>query len=266
MISGAMLVLPVFAASAAIDPTTDLASTSYVQGAIASLATVASTGDYSDLTTKPGIITQAGGGIAVPGSASDTALPTEKAVSTLVDGKLNGIPALIAQGIEDDILQGLDPVEGDPSIILTAIQDAVGDELDAKEDKKNKVTSMSGSSTDDQYPSAKATYDALAGKQSIIGAGSGVVTQTGTAGTVGYTAVTDTPADESTALITAGGVYTAISGLATTASLADVAFSGDYDDLENKPDALPSGSDDGNFALVKIDGTVQWNTIETTWP
>ena len=45
----------------------------------------------------------------------------------------------------------------------TAVQDVSG-----KEDKSNKVTSISGSSTDTQYPSAKLVYDQLATKQPTI--------------------------------------------------------------------------------------------------
>ena len=61
----------------------------------------------------------------------------------------------------------------------------------------NKVTSMSAASTDEQYPSAKAVYDALAGKQSTL--------TFDTAPTAG-----------SSNPVTSGGVYTVIFGNAET--------------------------------------------------
>lgn len=50
----------------------------------------------------------------------------------------------------------------------TDLAGAVQDKLNEAERVNNKVTSMSASSTDTQYPSAKAVYDALAGKQDTL--------------------------------------------------------------------------------------------------
>ena len=46
---------------------------------------------------------------------------------------------------------------------LTQHQDITG-----KEDKTNKVTSLSGSSTDTQYPSAKCVYDIIGNIESLL--------------------------------------------------------------------------------------------------
>jgi len=45
----------------------------------------------------------------------------------------------------------------------SAVQDVSG-----KEDKSNKVTSISSSSTDTQYPSAKCVYDLIGDLESIL--------------------------------------------------------------------------------------------------
>lgn len=47
-------------------------------------------------------------------------------------------------------------------------------DIAGKENTSNKVTSLSSSSTDTQYPSAKCVYDALAGKQATLTAGTGI--------------------------------------------------------------------------------------------
>ena len=52
----------------------------------------------------------------------------------------------------------------------------LADVLDAKEDVSNKVTSLSSSSTNTQYPSAKCVYDGLAGKQSTLVSGTNIKT------------------------------------------------------------------------------------------
>lgn len=61
---------------------------------------------------------------------------------------------------------------------LDMIQDGNVRKLSDKEDVNNKVTSISSSSTDTQYPSAKAVYDALASS-----GGSGKITWTATLNT-----------------------------------------------------------------------------------
>ena len=61
---------------------------------------------------------------------------------------------------------------------LDMIQDGNVRKLSDKEDVNNKVTSISSSSTDTQYPSAKAVYDAIAG-----GSGGGKLTWTTTLNT-----------------------------------------------------------------------------------
>jgi len=106
------------------------------------------------------------------------------------------------------------------SNFLTSHQDISG-----KENTSNKVTSISSSSTDTQYPSAKLLYDQLQLKQN-------------------------------------------------SASLAAVATSGDYNDLDNQP-SIPSKvtdlSDESNYikkssssaGLLKPNGTVDNNTYLT---
>lgn len=64
---------------------------------------------------------------------------------------------------KDDIKQG---TGNGTSVIMS--QAAVTAELNDKEDVNNKVTTISASSTNDQYPSAKAVYDALGDKQGAI--------------------------------------------------------------------------------------------------
>lgn len=66
-------------------------------------------------------------------------------------------------GTEWDALGGdliLDPVPTDGSQ-HSVMSGGVYDALEAKEDVANKVTELDATSTDDQYPSAKAVYDAL---------------------------------------------------------------------------------------------------------
>lgn len=65
--------------------------------------------------------------------------------------------------------------KADTSVMLSKYATDVN--LTYKEDKSNKVTSISGASTDVQYPSAKLTYDQLALKQNLL---TNPVTGTGT--------------------------------------------------------------------------------------
>jgi len=97
-------------------------------------------GDYNDLTNKPTIPT-------VPTNVSaftnDAGYTTN--TGTITSVKMNG-NTVSSSG------------EADLGTVITSHQDISG-----KEDKTNKVTSMSASSTDTQYPSAKCVYDAISG-------------------------------------------------------------------------------------------------------
>ena len=53
--------------------------------------------------------------------------------------------------------------------IEQAVFDPSSISLDGKEDVTNKITSITASSTDTQYPSAKAVYDYIEGLENIIG-------------------------------------------------------------------------------------------------
>lgn len=46
--------------------------------------------------------------------------------------------------------------------------DSISSDLEGKEDSSNKVTSLSASSTDTQYPSAKCVYDMIGDVESVL--------------------------------------------------------------------------------------------------
>lgn len=83
---------------------------------------------------------------------ADSALQRETYTGTITSVKMNGI-TISSSG------------EADLGIVITSHQDISG-----KEDKSNKVTSISSSSTNTQYPSAKGVYDYVETKIGDIGA------------------------------------------------------------------------------------------------
>ena len=83
-------------------------------------------------------------------TASSTAAPTTAAVKTYVDTQ--------AASAAGDILTGTQSTTDTTHALTNA---ATTTALNGKEDASNKVTSMDSQSTDAQYPSAKAVYDAL---------------------------------------------------------------------------------------------------------
>ena len=88
-----------------------------------------------------------------------------------------------AMGQENDLAAGLLNLEHLLDLETQraeAAETALNTALGAKEDKSNKVTSMSASSTDNQYPSAKAVWDAL---QNIQPSGGGDVVFVGASAT-----------------------------------------------------------------------------------
>ena len=132
---------------------------------------------------------------------------------------------------------------------LTQHQDISG-----KEDSSNKVTSLSSSSTDTQYPSAKAVYDELEDKAdaSDVPTKTSDLTNDGDGTDAFLTQHQDISGKEDTSnkvTSTAGWSSTtsddkypseklvkdSLDAKANSSSLATVATSGDYDDLTNKP-------------------------------
>lgn len=119
-----------------------------------------------------------------------------------------------------------------------------------KEDATNKVTSLSASSTDTQYPSAKAVYDELTNKADTtdVPTKTSDLTNDGDGTNAFLTApdiagkenssnkVTSLSAESTdTQYPSAKAVYDELADKADTSSLATVATTGDYDDLTNKP-------------------------------
>ena len=133
----------------------------------------------------------------------------------------------------------------------TAVQDVSG-----KEDKSNKVTSISGSSTDTQYPSAKLLYDQLATKQATLVSGTNIKTINNNSilgeGNItieggGTIDIDENPTSGSENAVSSGGVYTALQGkqatltfdnTPTASSNNPVKSGGVYTALAGKQDTL----------------------------
>lgn len=98
------------------------------------------------------------------------------------------------------------------------------DALSLKENSSNKVTSISSSSTDTQYPSAKLLYDKLATKQDTL-------------------TFDNTPTENSNNPVKSGGVYSAIANLENSISKGHLEFTepstgnGGYIDFHYEGDA-----------------------------
>lgn len=145
------------------------------------------TSGYSRILNKPTIpttvaqLTDAGNYVqgtkvtSVSSSSTDSQIPTAKAVydSLSAAGKvdsvtLNGVAGTVTNKVANVTLQvnstGNGNVITDVSLANNSntIQVTKGNvDVSSKEDVANKVTSLSSSSTDTQYPSAKAVYDEL---------------------------------------------------------------------------------------------------------
>lgn len=71
--------------------------------------------------------------------------------------------------VRDSRIPGIDsaPTANSANLVTSG---GVKSALDAKEDVSNKVTSLSSSSTDTQYPSAKCVYDIVGDIETLINA------------------------------------------------------------------------------------------------
>lgn len=134
-----------------------------------------------------------------------------------------------------------------------------------KEDTSNKVTSLSSSSTDTQYPSAKVVFDELSEKADAedVPTKTSDLTNDGDGTNAFLTAPDIAGKEDSSNKVTnlsssstdtqypsAKVTYDQLALKANSADLADVATSGDYDDLLNKP-TIDSTIIDGSTNAVE---------------
>ncbi|WP_296884919.1 hypothetical protein [uncultured Methanobrevibacter sp.] len=261
--------------------------------------------DESTLTlSNDNVFSVKNGGITMSKLASDV----QDAINSKADGgsfEYTKVTVLADQptGTVDDAVYYLtiaDTYSGyEPGFYVWDYDHYVPFHHNGKEDKSNKVTSISSSSTDTQYPSAKLLYDRLGLKQDKSSAFSG-----------DYNDLTHKPSipTKTSDLINTSGFITEhqdISGkedktnkvttldssstdtqypsakcvfdeLADKLDVSD-AFSGDYDDLTHKPSIPTKTSDlvndgDGNndfvtksstSGLIKNDGTIDTNAYLT---
>lgn len=156
---------------------------------INSLATVATTGSYNDLTNKP----------EIPAPTSfkpfKSSWPTNSTIDAFCQAVMNDPDAVVGMayfgalscsdlpaglGIGDTIIEILGSNNNKVVHLEISSTNMAPYNWEASywqgnlygwrtwENTDNKVTSISNSSTDTQYPSAKAVYDSLSGKQSVI--------------------------------------------------------------------------------------------------
>lgn len=128
---------------------------------------------------------------SISSASTDEQYPSAKLVYDQLAGKAN----------TSDIPTAVSELDNDSGYLVAS-------DITGKEDNTNKVTSLSASSTDVQYPSAKAVYDELQGK----------------AASTHNHGISDVT-----------GLQTALDSKIESADLATVATTGDYTDLINKP-------------------------------
>ena len=128
---------------------------------------------------------------SISSASTDEQYPSAKLVYDQLAGKANN----------SDIPTAVSELDNDSGYLVAS-------DITGKEDTSNKVTTLSASSTDTQYASAKAVYDGLAGKAD-------------SSHTHAISDVTD--------------LQTSLDAKVDEADLATVATTGSYDDLSDKP-------------------------------
>ena len=111
------------------------------------LATVATSGSYTDLDDKP----------TIPTVPTNVSAFTNDAGYTTNTGTITGVTMNGASKGTSGVV--------DLGTVITSHQDISG-----KENTSNKVTSLSASSTDTQYPSAKCVYDLVGDIETLLAA------------------------------------------------------------------------------------------------
>lgn len=116
----------------------------------ADLATVATSGSYNDLTNKPTIPTN--NNQLTNGAGYQTASDVSTAIATKQDTLPSGTAGQVLT-----LDSNLDPIWAQPSGSADNVQTT-----------SNLVTSLSSSSTDTQYPSAKCVYDIIGNLETLL--------------------------------------------------------------------------------------------------
>ncbi|MBQ9024846.1 MAG: hypothetical protein IJ104_00490 [Methanobrevibacter sp.] len=188
--------------------------------------------DTSDIPTKTSELT------------NDSGFLTEHQSITGKEDKSNKVTTLSSASTDDQYPSAklvYDELadKADTADIPTAVSELTNDsgylvasDVSGKEDSSNKVTSLTASSTDTQYPSAKAVYDGLAGKAA---------------------------SSHSHAISDVTDLQDELDAKADSSDLATVATSGSYADLSNKPTL----SDLGGVVTVEKQATADSNYTAT---
>ena len=114
---------------------------------------------------------------AIANNASDiTTLGSTKADTSALADYVPTTRTINSQALTSDVILTASDVG---AYTTTETDDAISTAISGKEDVSNKVTSISSSSTDTEYPSAKCVYDELANKQgnitvSVTGSGNAI--------------------------------------------------------------------------------------------
>lgn len=107
------------------------------------------------------------------GTPSDSNYPSEKLVKDSLDTKLNISDAVESSDITSAIEEHNVDELAHSNLVNSITNDITSSVSQTYEEKNNKVITLSGASTDNQYPSAKVVYDELQLKQNISSAFSG---------------------------------------------------------------------------------------------
>lgn len=245
----------------------------YVQSS--ELANVATSGNYSDLNGVPVFAT-----VATSGSYDD--LSNKPTIPTVNNAKLtiqkNGttVQTFTANASSD--------VTCNITVPTTATDVGALSDTIPVQTTTNLVTSVSSSSTDTEYPSAKCMYDALSGKQPSGNYLTGITgydvtsalgyTPYNSSNPNGYTSNVGTVTKVNNASPDSNGNVTlsipdaqvnsdwnassGVSKILNKPSFATVATSGSYDDLNNKP-SIPAATTEATvsgWGFTKNTGTV----------
>lgn len=179
----ASITVSIPSAPGTLDTTATIAQSTSASEALSGSVTlhkVAKTGTYSDLIGTPTIPTASSATPAMDGMAaagSETAFARGDHVHPSDSSKADVSVAVTGVGYDTTNHKITKTINGATTDVVTAgtiVTDGGGitqhQDISGKEDKTNKVTSISSSSTDTEYPSAKCVYDIVGDIETLLAA------------------------------------------------------------------------------------------------